>query len=102
MVDQLAKPPVAVGIPLIFVHDFMLHVRLLPGRITRTLDNNVLATKVAKKVNKERTESKSNDFDRLNRENIVMALGRKVSTKVEGCEKSTISIINSRFQAIEG
>ena len=58
MVDQLAKTPVAVGIPLIFVHDFMLHVRLLSGRITRTLDNNVLASQVAKKVDKERTESK--------------------------------------------
>ena len=52
------KKPVAKGIPLIYVHDFMLHVRLLPERISRTLDNNVLATEAAKKVNQEITESK--------------------------------------------
>ena len=31
-----------------------------------------------------------------------MALGRKESTQVEDCEKSAISLINSRFQAVEG
>ena len=37
------------------------------GSKGRTIDNNVLATEVARKVNKEITESKKSDLDRLNR-----------------------------------
>ena len=55
---ETRKNPVAKGIPLIYVHDFMLHVRLLPERISRTLDNNVLETEAAKKVKQEITENK--------------------------------------------
>ena len=37
------------------------------GSNSMTLDNNVLAAEVARKVNKEITESKQIDLDRLNR-----------------------------------
>ena len=67
----------------------------------RTLDNNVLATKVARKANKEITESKKIDLDRLNRGKNIVVFGLKESTKVEDCEKSDMSHVDSLFQAVK-
>ena len=72
------------------------------GSKGRNLDNNVLATEVARKVNKEITESKKSDLDRINRGKNVMVFGLKESTKVEDCEKSDMSLVDSLFQAVKG
>ena len=66
-----------------------------------TIDNNVLATEVARKVNKEITEIKESDLDRLSRGKNVMVFGLKESTKVKDYEKSDISLVDSLFQAVK-
>ena len=50
------------------------------GSKGRTLDNNVLATEVARKVNKEIIESRKSDLETLNRGKNVMVVGLKEST----------------------
>ena len=71
------------------------------GSKRRTLDNNVLATEVTRKVNKEITESKKSDLDRLNRGKEVMVFGLKESTKVADCERSDMAIVDSLFQVVK-
>ena len=51
------------------------------GSKERILDNNVLATEVERKVNKEITESKKSDLDRINRRKIVMVFLAQVRSE---------------------
>ena len=60
-----------------------------------------MATEVAKKVNKEITETKKIDLDRLNRRKNVMVFGLKVSTIVEFCENSDSLLIKSLFLTVK-